>query len=97
MFGQRVDASDWSLPIKKADLILQRTMFIGLWIIRGLLLRNILIVHSLILGSPVILHATTLPSDVPGINFYRPFATGEVFTYNHSDLKSHLNPHCFVF
>ena len=31
----------------------------------------------------------TLPSDVPGTDSDRPFATGEVFAYRHSDVKSH--------
>ena len=57
--------------------------------LRGLLLRNILIVQRLILRSLVNLHVITLPSGVPGTDSDRPFATGEVFAYRHSDLTSH--------
>ena len=85
------------MPIKKADLMLQRTTSRGIWIIRELLLRNILIVQRLMLISIVILHMITLPSDVPDNISDRPFTTGAVFAYRHSDLKSHLNPDCFVF
>ena len=69
------------MPIKKANLMLQRTMSIGLWIPHGLLLRNILIVLRIILRSLVILHIITLPSDVPDNNSYRPFARGELFAW----------------